>query len=311
MDIFTDEELKAADAVERQLEEGAEQGTGPGGEEAATDQPRDEQGRFAAKDKEGDDGRPPEKHVPQGALHAEREKRKASDQRANSAEAELKKLQEQLGAIAKLREQVNARPTPQAPTEQDGGNELDYLKSRLAELEQQTTRVGRTLDNQTLDNQEQAAIHAALSHSEALFRQSTPDYDAAVHYVLNARASELALYGLSPVEVRTALANEVADIAKAAIQQGKDPAELGYAIAQSRGYRPESAGAQSGGTGKGAAKIEAIGHAKAQSKSIGQAAGSSPEQLTAEAIIAMSPAEFEALYMTAEGRATIDAICGA
>jgi hypothetical protein len=299
-DIFTDEELKAAEQttvepVETPAEEQSQEG-----------QPRDpETGKFLPKDPapEGEPEAEPrgENKVPQGALHAERERRK-------TAETELKKAQEQLQALAALREQVKARqPDPVQPPETDDTG-LKHLTERLNQVEQTAHKATQTLDMQRIEEAENQQIAAVVAQSEAAYRTQKPDYDDAIRHVVNARAHELELYGLSPVEIRTALGNEVADIARSAIAQGRDPAELGYQIALSRGYRPGSGEAQ---PGQGQRTVDAVAAARSQSRSLGQAAGSTPTQLTAEAILAMPSEEFEALYMTPEGRKLIDSIGGA
>jgi hypothetical protein len=108
--IFTEDELKAEQAtvLTEQVEETPEQKA-----------ERDEQGRFKAKepvDPESvvDEVEAKEKGgtVPQQALHAEREKRKA-------AEVELTSLREQLGAIQKMREQVASRKPEELPAADD------------------------------------------------------------------------------------------------------------------------------------------------------------------------------------------------
>lgn len=302
--IFTQEELQSLQQTEteaQQPQEGQhqEQQQEQQVEDGSLDnRPRNPDGTFAPKEKaEGEEGKPPEGHVPQGALHAERERRKG-------AEAELKKVQEQLQAIAKMREQVNARTAQQIqPVEGEDPNGVEHLKRKVAEIAQAQTRVGQTLDHQAIEAHRQSTIHAALSSSEARFRQDHADYDNAIRHLVNARAQELALYGLSQIDVRNALATEVQEITEAAIAQGKDPAEVGYELARLRGYRAETQG-----SGKAAAQVDAVANAQAQSRSLGQSAGSTPKQLTAEAILAMSPEEFEALYSTPDGKAMIDSL---
>jgi hypothetical protein len=290
-EIISEEELAALAATEEQVE-------APVAEETS-EQPRDpETGKFVKKEADEEGEEKPDNKVPQGALHAERERRK-------SAETELKKVQEQLAQLGELRRQVQSRqPAPFEKPADDTG--LDHLTQRLAEQERNLNRVSQTIDLQQIEAAEQRQIQAVVAQAEAAYRSIKPDYDDAIRHVVQARARELALYGLSPGEINNALGNEVAEIVKSAISQGKDPAELGYAIAIERGYRPT--GAETGG-GQAQRTIDAVATAKQQSRSLGQAAGSTPQQLNADAIIAMPPDEFEALYMTPEGRKLIDSIC--
>ena len=269
---------------------------------------RDEQGRFKAKEPaegegtpEGEQGKPQQGSVPQGALHAEREKRKG-------VEAELKTAREQLAAIAAMREQIAARKPADLPAADDPAA-MDHLRARVAEQDQNLNRIGQQMDMQAANNAEVQQLGAVMQASENEYRSQQPDYDAAIQHVVEARARELSLYGLNPAQINQTIAEEAMDIVRTAVQQGRNPAELGYQIAMSRGYRPADAGGQA--QGGAAATVAAVGAAKASSKSLGQAAGSTPQQLNAEAIIAMSPEEFDRLYSTPEGRRQIDAIAGA
>ena len=96
------------------------------------------------------------------------------------------------------------------------------------------------------DNAEVQQLGAVMNSSEAQFRETTPDYDAAINHVVQARAQELSYFGLSPAQINETIAQEATDIVRAAVQQGRNPAELAYAIAQSRGYRPAQADLRSG-----------------------------------------------------------------
>lgn len=296
MGIFSEEEL-AADAVtegetppEPKVEETPDQ-SGADAEARA----RGPDGKFVAKDEE----QPQEKggQVPQGALHAEREKRK-------TAEAEAKRFREQLDAIAAMRAQVASRQPEPLPESDDAG--VQHLRERLAQLEQAQTRTSQSLDNQRLDQAESQQLQAAIASSEAEFRQTQADYDNAVQYVIEARARELQLHGLNQVEISQAIADEAQDIVRSAIRQGRSPAEMAYQIAQSRGYRPEATQTTRQPQGGAAATVAAIAAAKAQGRSLGQASGTTPQTLNADALAAMTDDEFAVIYSTPEGRRMID-----
>lgn len=300
-DIFTDEELDAAQDTLPQTDDAVP---------ADTIQ-RDEQGRFAPKDDAPPaDDEPPvdekpkrEGTVPQGALHAEREKRK-------SAEADLASAREQLAAIAELRRQVAERQPAPIPAIDDPAA-LEHLRQRIEQQDQTLNRFTQERDTQAINDAEMVQLRDVMATSEAEFRAAKPDYDSAINHVVQARAQELSLYGFSPVEIQQAIAEEAADIARTAIAQGRNPAELGYQVALSRGYRPEQAPAadltatQTTG-GNAVAQIEAIARGQAASKSVGSSGGVRTQQLNAEAIASMSPDEFDALYSTPEGRKLID-----
>lgn len=309
--IFTDDELKAQESTGADLEkQQTEEGKQP---------ERDEHGRFKAKEggdgegdqsggqqqqaPEGEEGKDKGGTVPQGALHAERERRKA-------AETELKNLQEQLGAIQKMREQVASRKPEDLPPADDPAA-IEHLRKRLAEVEQQTTKVSQSMETAALNQQELQQLGSFMGQSEAEFRKTKPDYDAAIDHVVQARARELSFYGLTPAQIQATIAEEATDIVRAAVAQGRDPAELGYQIALTRGYVPKAAEQtqeKPNGSGGAQAVLDAIEKAKAAGKSLGSGGGAASPNLTAEAVAALSPDEFEAIYSTPEGRKMIDSL---
>lgn len=303
-DIFTADELEA-DQTGADVELKAD-------EQQQETRERDEHGRFKAKEGEEEDGGEGEQQhaddgktgtVPQGALHAEREKRKASDARADAVEKELAAAREVLAGIAKQRDEIAARKPADLPAADDPAA-TEHLRTRLAEIERNQTRFGQQQDMQQADARERAELGNIISASDAKFREVQPDYDDAITHLVTARAQELAEYNLPPAQIQAAIVDEVFDIVRTAVSLGKDPAELGYKIAISRGYRP--AQGEQKANGKAAETLAAIAAARAGGRSLGQAAGATPQQLNAEAIAALSTDEFEELYSTPEGRVLID-----
>ncbi len=274
----------------------------------APQQPRADDGKFAAKP-EPIDGEPPAEaeqrkgdgKVPQGALHAEREKRKG-------VEAELTKARETLAAIAQMREQVANRQPEPLPAADDPAA-IEHLRQRIAQQDQTITRFGQQMDNQAIEQAEARELGAVMQASENDYRVQQPDYDNAIQHVVEARARELQLYGLDPAAIQQTIAEEAMDIVRSAVAQNRNPAELGYQIALSRGYRPDAQQQPQQQQGGAQATLAAIAAARSGSKSLGQAGGgATPKALNAEAIAAMSGDEFEALYSTPEGKRMIDAL---
>jgi hypothetical protein len=301
--IFTDDELKAEQTTvltEPDVEETDEQ---------KAERERDEQGRFKAKEPEAEAPPPeaePDKEkggtVPQQALHAEREKRK-------TAEAELTSLREQLGAIQKMREEVASRKPAELPAATDGDPAgLEHLRAELEKTRGEVTRVTQTMDNESLNQRELQQLGGFMHQSETAFREKQPDYDAAIEHVVNARARELSLYGLTLPQIQQTIAEEATDIVRSAVAQGRDPAELGYEIARSRGYVPKQAEAAKPNGSGATAVLDAIAAARAQGKSLGSGGGTAPKTLTIEAVNSLSPEEFDAIYSTPEGKRMIDGL---
>jgi hypothetical protein len=302
--IFEEDELQADALTEDEAPD----------EEQVEERPRDEHGRFikadddepgsVSEDASAEEEKPHDKTVPQGALHAERERRK-------SVEAELKAAREQLEAIANMRKQVAERK-PEALPAADDPAAVEHLRNRLAELDQRQTQVTQRMDTADLNQRETQELGTLMQSSEAQFRVETPDYDDGIAHLVAARAAELAEYNVPAAQAQQIIAEEAVEIVRTAVQLGRNPAELAYAIAKSRGYRPTQAEQQQNGgaqpNGGAAATVEAIAKAQAASKSLGNGGGSSAHQLNAEAIGAMDDDEFERLYATPEGRALINSL---
>lgn len=279
-------------------------------EEQREERARDEHGRFVAKEETDDqqEAEPKPKgdgKVPQGALHAERERRKQT-------EKALEEANQQLERIRQLR--AGAQKAPEQQTEQQvDENSVEYLRAKIAELETGQKQTKSFLENQQLDVAEHNQLVSALNVAENEFRQDHPDYDAAINHVVNARAQELALYGLQPAEIQATVSEEISEIARAAIQQKKNPAEVGYELARLRGYTPQQTQTQEqtqiNGFGKAKDIVAAVKRAQEQGKSLGQAAGGATAQtINADTIARMTQDEFDALYATPEGQALIDSI---
>lgn len=300
--IFEADELEA-DAI------GAEGEIQPQQPPAKDDQPRGEDGKFLPKQAAAGDGgeaQPPPAAeddgkggtVPQGALHAERERRK-------TIEAELATAREALAKIQQFRDAAKAKQ-PEALPAADDPAAVEHLRQRLGQIESRQTQFDQRQQLDAADQAEIQQLQSVMATSEASFRAEKPDYDAAIMHVVQARAQELALYGLKPHEIQQAIAEEATDIARSAVAQGRNPAELGYQIALSRGYRPESAQPPAQQQGGAAATLAAIQQAQAASRSLGSGGGATPQALNADAIKQMTDDEFDALYSTPEGRRLID-----
>jgi hypothetical protein len=310
-DILSDEE-KAALAVgpgDDEVEEGQQPPEQQTEDEKPDERPRDEHGRFVKTDEGEPQGEDQEKKggtVPQGALHAERERRKAAEARADEA-------QKVLDRIAELRAGKQAQGGEQQQGQQEGEDEVAFLKRRLSELEQGQKQTANYLQGQQLDQAEHQQLVSVLSQSENAFRAEHPDYDAAIEHVVMARANELRLYGMNDPDIAQTIREEIADISRAAIAQKKDPAEVGYEIAKLRGYVAKAPEQQleprPNGGGKAADIVAAIATAQKQGKSLGQASGGATAQaINAQTSANMSQSEFDELYSTPEGRALIDSL---
>lgn len=177
---------------------------------------------------------PSERTVPHGALHEERERRKAAD-RENQA------LRQQQAVMADRYQQLMAAiqqsQQPQIPSKDV--DPLANIDGRLAQAEQQAQQFQRELHEgrqREAAQRQQQAFGAYVAAQEAAFAKETPDYKDALEFAKESRIKELEAAGYAPNQVAFIVNRDAAAIAWDAIQMGKNPAEAIYAIAQSRGY---------------------------------------------------------------------------
>lgn len=158
--------------------------------------------------------------------------RMLSEERARTAEmqAKLKQMQDQLAAISK----------PVAPDLES--DPVGHLTFQIKEMQDALKAMRDGSIQQTeQQQQEQAArefqttVHTAISD----FKKSHDDYDAAYKHLRSTRESDLIEAGYTKNEATQRLNQDEFNIALRAVQSGKNPAEVAYAMAKRAGYTSE------------------------------------------------------------------------
>ncbi len=222
--------------------------------------------------------KPPPGMVPQGALHQERERRKAS-------EAAFQELQAKLAAIeAKLNPPPEiVVPDPVLQPEAFKQFQIDQIKQRAAEKAE--------IDRRAQEQAQEAQIMARVNQDVMQFKAATPDYDQAFQHAVKVRREELAFYGNSPEQIDQQIEVDVRAIVGQAYSQGKNPGELFYGYAKMRGYSPAQA-ARDPVPAQAAAQVNALAEAQRQTQSMATAGGpSSDGGVTIETLAKMSEAQ--------------------
>lgn len=272
-----------------------------GADTAGGDVGADDTSKAPAADKDGDKGgKEPEKMVSLAALHEERAARKARDAELRKAQTELAELKGKFSIIERLNlpggdGDAAAAATPPNPDEdifgavKATGETVAQLQKRLDE--QDAAAKAATERNTFVNNYKADA---------AKFEATKPDYRKAYDFILNSRAAELKAIGYdTPEALHNALNADEFAIAEMAFSKGKSPAEMLYALAVQRGYKPPDAAAGDGKPGEGggtaAERLETIAAGQAANKSLSDLGGEAPGgAMTAAQLIAMPMAEFEA-----------------
>ena len=222
--------------------------------------------------------KPPPGMVPQGALHQERERRKA-------AEANYQELQAKLAAIeAKLNPPAEiVVPDPVLQPEAFKQFQIDQIKQRAAEKAE--------AERLTQEQAQERQIMARVNQDVAAFKATVPDYDPAFQHAVKVRREELAFYGNTPEQIDQQIEVDVRAIVGQAYSQGKNPGEVFYSYAKMRGYSPAQA-AKDPIPQQAAAQVNALAEAQRQTQSMATAGGPSNDGgITIETLAKMSEAQ--------------------
>ena len=177
---------------------------------------------------------PKEKLVPYGALHEERQKRKEMQARAEQLEREsaerFKKLEERLSKLA--------NPAPKVPEfHEDPANHLKHEVESLKPVTQEVEQLKKTFQEQAAASE----LARRTTAAESEFMREFPDYLDSVTYLKGIVDKNLQLLGLDDPAQRMAAVNEQAvNLAKSAIQAGKNPAQVAYELAKNYGYKAKA-----------------------------------------------------------------------
>lgn len=151
---------------------------------------------------------------------------------------EAKRAAEELRAWKEKIEAKFNTPEPVVPdADSDPVARLKYLDEKFAKLETETAEQARQRQQA---EQAQAAQREFLGRYQAAaaeFQASKPDFMEAYNHLRTDRAAELQAMGFAGQQVQHILMQEEMGIAAQAFQQGRNPAEVMYALAGRRGYK--------------------------------------------------------------------------
>lgn len=215
--------------------------------------------------------KPPEGFVPHGALHAEREKRKA-------LEAKVEALEQ---AVApKVKEETPKWVDPLIDPE-------GFKKWNDWNTKQITDR----LDGITTQSEQAAKAQERMQEAqrfEAEFAATTQDYGEAVKFLHAHRVTELTAQGLSAAEINARIAADAGAIFDSAKAIGWNPAEMLYQTAIRAGY---TKAAKQNGLSE-AEKVVALDKAQKMTEGVGKSGGGEQSgKLTLAQLADMSEAE--------------------
>lgn len=244
------------------------------------------------------------KTVPQQALHAEREKRKSAEAKAQAAEmkaaTEAAKFAERFEMLAQA-VQAAAPPAaaPAAPEIPDVSTDpIGHFKA-LYETTQKTLADQQAILTGFQEQQRQSAAVSELRNwgvqQEVSFEQQEPTYRDAMKFLTDSRHAELEAIGITDPATRNQLiAQDVTQIAQAARQQGVNYAERLYNVAVKRGFAKAAAAPAIPALDAVPDAVARVQRGRDNATTIGTSGAAPPAAMSPERIAAMPEKEFAA-----------------
>lgn len=234
--------------------------------------------------------------VPLAALHEERTRRKALDTENRNLQTQIAELRGKFSIIEKLNlppGEQQEQPSGPPAAEDDIFGAVKHVTETLAQIQKREADQAAEKDAGDKAAAEQKVFVDKYTADAKTFTETTPDYRKAYDFLLKTRAAELQAIGYdTPQALHEALTADEFAIAQMAFAKEKSPAEMIYALAKQRGY---TAVADEAGKGAGAEKLDTIERGKLANKSLSDIGGGGGDpDMTAEALIAMPAADFEA-----------------
>lgn len=254
---------------------------------------------------EGDAGEQDNGTVSHKALHAERSRRKELEARYAQQEKDIAVLKDRWDQLLK-RAQADAAPEAQGAVDEDPEPDPNEdLFAHNAWLKRQLAKVNDKIagqEKQTAEQRQRAEAVAQVKHrweADAIeFHAKAPDFGDAAAWLSDLRHKQLAAYAkidprFADASFRdAAIDSELQNIVAQAAAKGFNSAEWVYEFAVQAGYTKKEAAAAAAGADP-AAQIAKLQEAQAASKSLSAAGGRGAGEMTADALLRMSDADFD------------------
>lgn len=241
------------------------------GEERTNDEPEDGESQETEENVEPE--KPPKGYVPLGALHEERNQRKALQQ-------EIEQMRGQFGEVHQLKSELEQWRQQKHQQEQQLNDEEAYNADPIGYLRNQNQRLQDQLNGFSQSQQEayaqqqqavkqqqmlQNVVTTVRGHEDE-YRQQVPDYDDAFNFLQNKRMNDYDTLGVTdPGTKQQNFYQEVLSVSVQALQNGMNPAEVMYKLANQWGFSGTKAGQQ---------KIESAKRGQKAATTLSQGGGS-------------------------------------
>ena len=255
--------------------------------------------------------KPKSESVPHAAFHSERTRRQAAETELRTLRERTDRLLEAMArpqAVPQAAPQptptLDLRPVPDINVDPAGHitatihNQQVQLSVQNQMLRELAERENARINGATQSQQVQTVLNRAQA-LETEFKSITPDYEDAINFVATQRDKELQVLGVKDAVRRRQIMREEAQVvAFRAAQDNTNPAETVYEFAKARGYVSKGAAAP-----PAAERLATVAKTQAaQGPTLSQVSSTTKPKLTAKALAAMSPSEFDRIIQTPAGR---------
>lgn len=191
------------------------------------------------------------KTVPHQAFHAERERRKAAEERARVVEtekaADMARLQERINLITGIAQVATQQPAA-APVAEEvpdvNTDPVGHFQAVAAELKRTVEEQGAILQGFTQRSQQNNQIMELRNWGaaqEQAFEIQEPSYRAAMDHLGVSRRAQLTAIGVTdPAEQMRIIGSDITNVAARARQEGANFAARLYDLAQQFGFKKEA-----------------------------------------------------------------------
>lgn len=235
-----------------------------------------------AEQEEGQEEEPERQpqQVPLNTLLEERRQRQAAEQRFKTLEERQNKILEHL--------EESRKPEPPKPEDDPFGAIAHDMGTLRKEL--QSIREGQEKTREQTEAQVQAQqTQQYVASLEQQFRQQEPEYDNAVKFLMDSRMEEYRTMGYDDQTAQQVFNQEAQQVVSNALNQGRNPAEVAFQLARTRGYKAPKE--QQKTTPKRG--LKEIAQDAEESKSLSGTSGKSgKDEVSAEDLAEMSEQEF-------------------
>ena len=159
---------------------------------------------------------------------------------ARQAQTEVSQLRQTVEQLQGLKTQMDEWRANQAQAQEQQQFDTDplgTLKQQNEALQAQLTQMNNQIQGRDNAVEVRDNLRSQVSAHVESFQAQQPQYQAALSYVMEGRAKEMALWGMPEAQISQALEQEAEQIAAGAIRAGQNPAEMIWNVAHARGFK--------------------------------------------------------------------------